>query len=100
MTTTRTTTWIGSSSTGTPRRSGPAGAAVEEFVEPGATAGSSSATRHRPRGAIDGGLDRHDTMTGPIGRGTLTGPGARHVYGSLMTDVERLPADPDRADAR
>jgi hypothetical protein len=33
-----------------------------------------------------------------IARGTLTKPGAWHVYGSLMTDVERLLADLDRAD--
>ncbi|MEU0035673.1 hypothetical protein [Streptomyces sp. NPDC006333] len=79
---------------------GLAGAAVKEFVEPGVMAGSSSAARDRLRGAIDSVLDWHDTMTDLIGRGTLTKPGAWYVYGSLMTDVERLLADLDYADAR
>ncbi|MFB6990963.1 hypothetical protein [Streptomyces sp. NPDC056304] len=35
--------------------------------------------------------------TGEIEHGTLTEPGAWHVYGSLMTDAERLLADLDRA---
>ncbi|WP_329524893.1 FUSC family protein [Streptomyces sp. NBC_01462] len=79
---------------------GLAGAAVQEFVEPGAATGSSGASRDRLRGAIDGVLVWHDTMTQLIGRGSLTKPGAWYVYGSLMTDVERLLADLDYADAR
>ncbi|MEV7236556.1 aromatic acid exporter family protein [Streptomyces sp. NPDC051020] len=82
-----------------------AGAAVQAFVESGPAAGSpqspespDTSARERLRGAIDGALAWHDTMTDMIGRGTLTEPGAWHVYGSLMTDVERLLADLDRAD--
>jgi hypothetical protein len=37
-------------------------------------------------------------MTELIARGRLPEPGSWHVYGSLMTDVERLLADLDRAD--
>lgn len=76
-----------------------AGAAVQAFVESGPATGSpDTSPRERLRGAIDGALTWHDTMTDMIGRGTLTEPGAWHVYGSLMTDVERLLADLDRAD--
>ncbi|MFF0291247.1 aromatic acid exporter family protein [Streptomyces sp. NPDC005262] len=76
-----------------------AGAAVQAFAESGPATGSPDASaRERLRGAIDGALAWHDTMTGMIGRGTLTEPGAWHVYGSLMTDVGRLLADLDRAD--
>ncbi|MFE7709948.1 aromatic acid exporter family protein [Streptomyces sp. NPDC057486] len=76
-----------------------AGAAVQAFVESGPAKGSpDTSPRERLRGAIDGALAWHDTMTDMIGRGTLTEPGAWHVYGSLMTDVERLLADLDRAD--
>ncbi|GAA3483397.1 aromatic acid exporter family protein [Streptomyces yanii] len=76
-----------------------AGAAVQAFVESGPATGSpDTSPRERLRGAIDGALAWHDTMTDMIGRGTLTEPGAWHVYGSLMTDVERLLADLDRAD--
>ncbi len=76
-----------------------AGAAVQTFVESGPATGSPDASaRERLRGAIDGALAWHDTMTDAIGRGTLTEPGAWHVYGSLMTDAERLLADLDRAD--
>ncbi|MFE2072486.1 hypothetical protein [Streptomyces misionensis] len=39
-------------------------------------------------------------LPGLIGRGTLTRPGAWHVYGSLMTDVERLLYDLDHVGAR
>ncbi|MGW5253531.1 hypothetical protein ACWERW_10970 [Streptomyces sp. NPDC004012] len=68
-----------------------AGQAVEGFVEPGPpTSSSQVAVRDRLRGAIDGALAWHETMTDLIGRGTLTKPGAWYVYGSLMTDVERL----------
>ncbi|MEV6701356.1 aromatic acid exporter family protein [Streptomyces sp. NPDC051453] len=78
-----------------------AGAAVQAFVESGPATGSPGASaRERLRGAIDGALAWHDTMTDMIGRGSLAEPGAWHVYGSLMTDVERLLADLDRADAR
>jgi hypothetical protein len=76
-----------------------AGAAVQAFVESGPETGSpDTSPRERLRGAIDGALAWHGTMTDMIGRGTLTEPGAWHVYGSLMTDVERLLVDLDRAD--
>ncbi|MGW0769448.1 FUSC family protein [Streptomyces sp. NPDC002676] len=75
-----------------------AGAAVREFVEPSGPTGSPGAMpRERLRQAIDGVLAWHDTMTSLIGRGTLTKPGAWHLYGSLMTDVERLLADLNHA---
>ncbi|MFE2068232.1 aromatic acid exporter family protein [Streptomyces sp. NPDC059467] len=75
-----------------------AGTAVEEFAEPRpVTSSSDTAPRERLRGAIDGTLTWHDTMTDLIGRGTLTKPGAWHIYGSLMTDVERLLLDLDHA---
>lgn len=77
-----------------------AGAAVNGFGEPPGPTGSPDAVpRERLRLAMDGVLAWHDTMTTLIGRGALTKPGAWHVYGSLMTDVERLLADLDRADA-
>ncbi|MGW3691760.1 hypothetical protein [Streptomyces sp. NPDC005125] len=76
-----------------------AGAAVQAFAEPASATGSpDTSPRERLRGAIDGALTWHDTMTDMISRGTLTQPGAWHVYGSLMTDAERLLADLDRAD--
>ncbi|MFD4653619.1 aromatic acid exporter family protein [Streptomyces sp. NPDC058441] len=76
-----------------------AGAAVQAFAEPGRATGSpDSSPRERLRAAIDGTLAWHDTMTDTIARGTLTKPGAWHVYGSLMTDAERLLADLDRTD--
>ncbi|MGW5277457.1 FUSC family protein [Streptomyces sp. NPDC004044] len=76
-----------------------AGAAVQAFAEPAPATGSpDTSPRERLRGAIDGALTWHDSMTDMIGRGTLTQPGAWHVYGSLMTDAERLLADLDRAD--
>ncbi|MFD7206610.1 aromatic acid exporter family protein [Streptomyces sp. NPDC059893] len=78
-----------------------AGAAVQAFTEPAPAAGSPNASpRERLRGAIDSALAWHDTMTDMIARGALTKPGAWHVYGSLMTDAERLLADLDRADTR
>jgi uncharacterized membrane protein YgaE (UPF0421/DUF939 family) len=77
-----------------------AGTAVQGFVAPRPEIGSRhTAPRERLRGAIEGALAWHDTMTDLIGRGTLTKPGAWHVYGSLMTDVERLLADLDQAHA-
>ncbi|MET7931232.1 aromatic acid exporter family protein [Streptomyces sp. NPDC005349] len=78
-----------------------AGAAVQAFTEPAPATNSPNASpRERLRGAIDSALAWHDTMTDMIARGTLTKPGAWHVYGSLMTDAERLLADLDRADTR
>ncbi|WP_225840210.1 aromatic acid exporter family protein [Streptomyces sp. NK08204] len=77
-----------------------AGAAVREFVQPSGPAGSpDTMPRERLRQAIEGVLAWHETMTSLIGRGTLIKPGAWHVYGSLMTDVERLLADLTYADA-
>ncbi|MFB6570769.1 aromatic acid exporter family protein [Streptomyces noursei] len=71
-----------------------AGAAVQAFAEPAPATGSPGTPPHeRLRGAIDGTLAWHDTMTDMITRGTLTKPGAWHTYGSLMTDAERLLAD-------
>ncbi|MGW7002602.1 FUSC family protein [Streptomyces sp. NPDC054933] len=76
-----------------------AGVAVEGFVEPRPATGTpDTAPRERLRGAIDGALTWHETMTDLIGRGTLTKPGAWYVYGSLMTDVERLLLDLDHAE--
>ncbi|MEU8694139.1 aromatic acid exporter family protein [Streptomyces sp. NPDC048665] len=71
-----------------------AGAAVKELVGP-RTEAASSYPHERLRKAIEGALVWHETMTELIGRGTLTKPGAWHVYGSLMTDVERLLSDLD-----
>ncbi|MFG2881864.1 aromatic acid exporter family protein [Streptomyces sp. NPDC048297] len=77
-----------------------AGAAVQGFVEPpGPTGAAGAMPRERLRLAMDGVLAWHDTVTALIGGGALTKPGAWHVYGSLMTDVERLLADLDYADA-
>ncbi|MGW3025434.1 hypothetical protein [Streptomyces sp. NPDC001221] len=75
-----------------------AGAAVQAFVEPPApNGGAEMPPRGRLRDAIAGALEWHETMTGLIGAGSLTRPGAWHVYGSLMTDVEGPLADLDRA---
>ncbi|WEO99812.1 hypothetical protein A6P39_040450 [Streptomyces sp. FXJ1.172] len=75
-----------------------AGTAVEEFAGPRPATGTpDAAPRERLRGAIEGALTWHETMTDLIGRGTLTRPGAWHIYGSLMTDVERLLLDLDHA---
>ncbi|MEU6221576.1 aromatic acid exporter family protein [Streptomyces sp. NPDC047022] len=77
-----------------------AGSAVQVFAAPRTLEDASGAApRERLRGAIERALDWHDTMTDLIGRGTLTKPGAWHVYGSLMTDLERLLADLDHAHA-
>ncbi|MFB7999089.1 aromatic acid exporter family protein [Streptomyces sp. NPDC056002] len=74
-----------------------AGAAVQAFTEPRPAGGQPDASpRERLRAAIDGTLAWHDTMTDTIARGALTKPGAWHVYGSLITDAERLLADLDR----
>ncbi|MFE0382144.1 hypothetical protein ACFW1M_42840, partial [Streptomyces inhibens] len=78
-----------------------AGTAVQGFVAPEPATGTPGmAPRGRLRGAIDGALAWHETMTELIGTGTLAKPGAWYVYGSLMTDVERLLADLDHADAQ
>ncbi|MEU2355004.1 hypothetical protein ABZ599_18885 [Streptomyces misionensis] len=76
-----------------------AAVAVRGLVEPGPGGGPVQA-RERLREAIEGASAWHETMTGLIGRGTLTRPGAWHVYGSLMTDVERLLYDLDHVGAR
>ncbi|MGW5047886.1 aromatic acid exporter family protein [Streptomyces griseoluteus] len=76
-----------------------AGVAVEGFIEPRpAPDAPDAAPRERLRGAIDGALTWHETMTDLIGRGSLTKPGAWYIYGSLMTDLERLLLDLDHAD--
>lgn len=76
-----------------------AGQAVEAFVEAEAESAARPAeAREGLREAIDGARAWHETMTDLIGRGALVKPGAWHVYGSLMTDVERLLADLDHAD--
>lgn len=75
-----------------------AGAAVLEFVEPAPQHGPAGVTpRERLRGAIEGALAWHESMTGLVRGGGLAEPGAWHVYGSLMTDVERILADLDHA---
>ncbi|MGW1916786.1 FUSC family protein [Streptomyces sp. NPDC002076] len=74
-----------------------AATAVQGFVEARPVQGTSNASpQERLRRAIDGTLIWHRTMTDMIGQGRLTKPGAWHVYGSLMTDVERLLTDLDR----
>ncbi|MFJ3309958.1 aromatic acid exporter family protein [Streptomyces sp. NPDC086549] len=76
-----------------------AGAAVQAFAEPLSRTGSGGTIpRERLHGAIEGAMTWHEAMTGRIEGGTLARPGAWHVYGSLMTDVERLLADLDRVD--
>lgn len=51
----------------------------------------------RLRTALDQAQSRHDSMTELVAHGALTEPGARHIYGSLVTDAERLLSDLDRA---
>ncbi|GAA2272767.1 hypothetical protein GCM10010430_68430 [Kitasatospora cystarginea] len=76
-----------------------AGQAVGSFAGSGQAAGSGgSDARGGLRRAIDEATDWHGLMTELIERGALVKPGAWHVYGSLMTDVERLLADLDHAD--
>jgi hypothetical protein len=53
--------------------------------------------RERLRSAIEGALK---SLTLPIGREALAESGAWPVYGSLMTDVERLLSDLDYVGAR
>ncbi|MFF9651121.1 hypothetical protein [Streptomyces sp. NPDC014622] len=75
-----------------------AGDAVKCFAAPGVADGSAEdGARERLRRAIDDAAAWHTMMTGEIEQGALTEPGAWHVYGSLMTDAERLLADLDRA---
>ncbi|WP_406724024.1 hypothetical protein WJ438_04295 [Streptomyces sp. GD-15H] len=75
-----------------------AGQAVEDF-----TAGSRAAEpEHTAAGkrlctALDQAQSWHDRMTELVARGALTEPGAWHIYGSLVTDAERLLSDLDRA---
>lgn len=77
-----------------------AGTAVHGFADPRPDISSSDAGPHgQLREAIDEAMAWHDDMTDLIGRGTLTQPGAWYVYGSLMTDVERLLADLDHVGA-
>ena len=76
-----------------------AGAAVRELVD-SHTEANPSDSRERLRKAIEDALAWRETMTDLVGRGTLTKPGAWHVYGSLMTDVERLLSDLDYVSAR
>jgi hypothetical protein len=76
-----------------------AGQAVALFPDAGQTTGrDADDARARLRRAIDEATAWHATMTDLIGRGALTAPGAWHVYGSLMTDIERLLVDLDHAD--
>ncbi|MFJ2629485.1 hypothetical protein ACIO6T_40555 [Streptomyces sp. NPDC087532] len=75
-----------------------AGGAVTYFATPGPAEGpAEDDARERLYRAIDDAAAWHTMMTGEIEQGTLTEPGAWHVYGSLMTDAERLLADLDRA---
>ncbi|WP_055590660.1 aromatic acid exporter family protein [Peterkaempfera griseoplana] len=84
-----------------------AGQAVEEFsaahrscAAPDCEALSArSDARDRLRDALDHAEAWHETMTDLVGHGTLAQPDAWHVYGSLMTDLERLLFDLDRTDA-
>jgi uncharacterized membrane protein YgaE (UPF0421/DUF939 family) len=75
-----------------------AGKAVSSFAAPGPAAGDCTDARERLRRGLGEATAWHTTMTELIARGRLPEPGAWHVYGSLMTDVERLLADLDRAD--
>ncbi|WP_331743588.1 hypothetical protein [Kitasatospora sp. NBC_01300] len=76
-----------------------AGRAVGSFTGSGIPVGpEGDGPRERLRRAIEEATTWHGMMTGEIERGTLTEPGAWHVYGSLMTDVERLLVDLDRTD--
>ncbi|MEV5988844.1 aromatic acid exporter family protein [Streptomyces sp. NPDC052051] len=74
-----------------------AGAAVQSLVDDLRAETGPAGPRERLREALEGALTWHDTLTDLIGQGNLTKPGAWHVYGSLMTDVERLLADLDYA---
>ncbi|MEL5960750.1 hypothetical protein AADR41_39385, partial [Streptomyces sp. CLV115] len=68
-----------------------AGEAVTYFATPGPADGPARDDAHeRLRRAINDAAQWHTTMTREIEHGTLTEPGAWHVYGSLMTDAEQL----------
>ncbi|MFG2911197.1 aromatic acid exporter family protein [Kitasatospora sp. NPDC048286] len=72
--------------------------AMESFAAPGHAAGPDLDSLCGPlRRAIDDATTWHRTMTDEIRHGTLAEPGAWHVYGSLITDIERLLADLERA---
>ncbi|MEU7094896.1 hypothetical protein [Kitasatospora aureofaciens] len=72
--------------------------AMESFAAPGHAAGPGLDSFCGPlRRAIDDATTWHRTMTEEIRHGTLAEPGAWHVYGSLITDIERLLADLERA---
>jgi hypothetical protein len=76
-----------------------AGDAVEAFAAPhGPQPAHQDDTRERLGGALDRAQSWHDTMTDLVGHGTLARPDAWHVYGSLMTDLERLLIDLERTD--
>ncbi|WP_330455792.1 hypothetical protein OIB37_02285 [Streptomyces sp. NBC_00820] len=77
-----------------------AGQAVTSFAALSSTAepGRVDAARDRLRQGIGEAAVWHQAMTDLIAHGALPEPGAWHVYGSLMTDVERLLADLDHAD--
>ncbi|GAA3834867.1 aromatic acid exporter family protein [Streptomyces chiangmaiensis] len=76
-----------------------AGQAVTSFADIGRSVHPDDApARDRLRKGIGETTAWHRTMTDLIAHGRLSEPGAWHVYGSLMTDVERLLADLDRAD--
>ncbi|MGI5518511.1 hypothetical protein [Streptomyces sp. CA-106131] len=76
-----------------------AGDAVEAFAAPhGPQPADQDDARERLRGALDRAQSWHDTMTDLVGHGTLARPHAWHVYGSLMTDLERLLIDLERTD--
>ncbi|WP_326623988.1 MULTISPECIES: FUSC family protein [unclassified Streptomyces] len=76
-----------------------AGDAVEAFVAPpGSKPADQDEARERLPGALDRAQSWHDTMTDLVGHGTLAHPDAWHVYGALMTDLERLLIDLQRTD--
>ncbi|MFI0710133.1 hypothetical protein ACH4SK_05665 [Streptomyces inhibens] len=76
-----------------------AGPAAQSFAAPQQVEGSGAGdARERLRQAIGTATTWHETMTGLVEQGALAVPGAWHVYGSLMTDIERLLADLDLAD--
>ncbi|MDH6705788.1 hypothetical protein P3T27_002510 [Kitasatospora sp. MAA19] len=76
-----------------------AGHAMKSFATPGRTGGPELDTACGPlRHAIEDATAWHRTLTDEIKRGTLAEPGAWHVYGSLITDIERLLFDLERTD--
>ncbi|GAB2817816.1 aromatic acid exporter family protein [Streptomyces chlorus] len=75
-----------------------AGQAVEDFAEVNRAADPEHADAgKRLRTALDQAQSWHDRMTELVARGALTEPGAWHIYGSLVTDAERLLSDLHRA---